>query len=78
MKEFTKIVPSASGPFIGLRQGLLACIKCVSKKFFLIIRMLVLPLQLFQGGLRYTLMILALKPYMLKLILFPNPNFEKF
>ena len=29
MDEFTKIVPSAFGPFIGHYQGLLACIKSV-------------------------------------------------
>ena len=40
--------------------------------------MLVLPIQLFQDGLRCTLMILAPLPYILKPILFPNPNFEKF
>ena len=28
--EFTKIVPSAFGPFIGHHQGLLSCVKNVS------------------------------------------------
>ena len=37
-----------------------------------------LLLQLFQDGLRCTLMILAPLSYILKPILFPNPNFEKF
>ena len=41
-----------------------------------IMRMLVLLLQLFPDGLQCTLMILAPLPYMLKPILFPNPNFE--
>ena len=40
--------------------------------------MLVLPLKIFQDGLLCTLMILAPKPYILKLILFPSPNFKKF
>ena len=34
MNEFNKIVPSAFGHFIGLHQGLLACIKSVFKNIF--------------------------------------------
>ena len=41
------------------------------------IPMLILPLQLFQDGLRCILMILAPYPYILKPIPFPNQNFEK-
>ena len=32
--EFTKIVPTAFGPFIGPHQGLLACIKIVFERVF--------------------------------------------
>ena len=31
--EFTKIVPSDFGPFLGHHQGLLACVKIVFDKF---------------------------------------------
>ena len=34
MDEFTKIVPSAFGPFIGHPQGILACIKIVFLSVF--------------------------------------------
>ena len=35
MDEFTKIVSSAFGPFIGHHRGLLACIKSDLKEFFI-------------------------------------------
>ena len=41
-------------------------------------KMLVLPLSVFQDSLRCTLMILTPLPYILKPILFPIPNFEIF
>ena len=34
--NFSKIVPSAFGPFIGHHQGLFACVKSVFKVFFLV------------------------------------------
>ena len=33
MDEFTKIIPSAFGPFIGHHQGFLSCAKSVFKEF---------------------------------------------
>ena len=48
---------------------------CVSKENML---MLVLPLQLFPDNLQCTLMTPVLLPFILRTILFLNPNFEKF
>ena len=33
--EFTKVIPSSFGPFIGHHQGLLACVKSIFFKEFL-------------------------------------------
>ena len=43
-----------------------------------IVRLLVLPLELFQDDLQCTLMIPVLLPFILRTILFLNPSFEKF
>ena len=43
-----------------------------------IMRILVWPLQLFLDSLQFTLMIQAAQSYILKHILFPNPNFNHY